>query len=288
MFNFHKPTLSDYIKLKELFQKYQPESFEFTAGSIIGWSSCYDVEISCVDDCFVSKVVGENSFCVPFGKNRMQVFAEILDKYQNPSFFSVLETEKDEIESLYPGYFEFEDIRDEYEYVYKREELANLKGKSNHSKRNHISYFIKNNIWTYEIIDKNNIDDCISMYNEWYDANVDRDGIEVERVSFDLWIENYFDFDFTGALIRVDGKVIAFTFGEKINEKIFDTHIEKADINYRGAYQMINNQFALNSLQNYEFINREDDTGSLSLRKSKLSYHPEYLLKKYYAKYKKV
>lgn len=286
MFDFHKPTIEDYDILKDIFSKYQPQSFEFTAGSIVGWSSYYNVEISYVDDCFVSKVIGENSFCYPFGKNHKRVFQEIMNNYESPSFFSLLETEKNEIEEMYPNVFDFYKVRDEYEYVYKQEELANLKGKKNHAKRNHISYFMKNNNWSYEAIDENNINECVNMYNEWYGANIERDGIEVERISFDFWIKNYFSFDFRGGLIRVDGKVIAFTFGEKINDKTFDTHIEKADINYRGAYQIINNQFALNSLSDFEYINREDDTGSLSLRQSKLSYHPCYLIKKYYAKTK--
>mgnify|MGYP002342265594 FL=1 len=50
----------------------------------------------------------------------------------------------------------------------------------------------------------------------------------------------------------------------------------------QGAYQMLVAQFA----QKYAggevaFLNREDDTGDLGLRTSKLSYHPVALLEKY-------
>ena len=59
-------------------------------------------------------------------------------------------------------------------------------------------------------------------------------------------------------------------------------HIEKANREVQGAYQMLVAQFA----QKYAggevaFLNREDDTGDLGLRTSKLSYHPVALLEKY-------
>ena len=94
---------------------------------------------------------------------------------------------------------------------------------------------------------------------------------------------NFDKFGFIGGVLRVNGEVIAFTFGEKLNENTFVTHFEKAFADIRGAYPMINNQFALNTINNYEYVNREDDMGSEGLRKAKLSYYPEILLEKYTA-----
>ena len=87
-------------------------------------------------------------------------------------------------------------------------------------------------------------------------------------------------------VFRVDGKVVAYTMGEKASDDVFCVHIEKAFADIRGAYPMINQQFVKNELSSFKYINREDDTGAENLRKAKLSYYPVILAEKYEAKLK--
>ena len=74
--------------------------------------------------------------------------------------------------------------------------------------------------------------------------------------------------------------MIAFTIGEEICKDTFVVHIEKAFADVQGAYPMINQQFVQHECMNYQYINREDDTGSEGLRKAKLSYRPAFLVEK--------
>ena len=83
-----------------------------------------------------------------------------------------------------------------------------------------------------------------------------------------------------GCAIYVGEEIAAFAIGSPINQNVFNIHIEKALDEYIGAYAVINREFA-KMLDQYTYINREDDMGLSGLRTAKLSYKPEILLKKY-------
>ena len=84
-----------------------------------------------------------------------------------------------------------------------------------------------------------------------------------------------------GGMLLVEGDIAGFSLGEVVGDTLF-THIEKADRDYDGCYQMLVAQFAqMYAVDGVEFINREDDTGDPGLRTSKLSYHPVALLEKF-------
>ncbi|MDE7476704.1 MAG: GNAT family N-acetyltransferase, partial [Lachnospiraceae bacterium] len=86
-----------------------------------------------------------------------------------------------------------------------------------------------------------------------------------------------------GGVLYKSDKIVAFTMGEPLNEDTFVVHFEKAFPDLQGAYPMINQQFVLHETQNFMYVNREEDTGDLGLRKAKMSYYPDMLLKKYSA-----
>ena len=70
----------------------------------------------------------------------------------------------------------------------------------------------------------------------------------------------------------------------EIIEDVLYVHIEKADRNLNGLYEMINMSFSKDMKETYPslaYINREEDAGDPGLRKAKESYHPVMLLNKY-------
>ena len=81
----------------------------------------------------------------------------------------------------------------------------------------------------------------------------------------------------------LDGKVIAFTFGEKLNSDTAVIHVEKADSNFRGIYAAINQNFVANEWSDMIYINREEDMGIDGLRKAKESYRPVKMVEKFTA-----
>ncbi|MBQ7549764.1 MAG: DUF2156 domain-containing protein [Clostridia bacterium] len=284
MYSFFQPDIKIKDQLKSVFDVSQPESCEYSVGNILGWCRHYGAEIAFIDDCLVSRNSRNGYFGFPKGNDVSAALMTIKHSFNEPNFYGLTEREVSYLESLCPGEYAYSPTRNFFDYVYRVEDLAGLKGKKYHSKRNHIAYFEKNSNWSYEEIDERNIEECIAMYEKWFELNVDRDreGLETEREVLEYCFRHYFELDFLGGLIRTDGEVVAFTCGEKLNDTTFDTHFEKAFSDIRGAFPMINREFAKNSLTEYEFVNREDDTGSEGLRKAKLSYHP-ILLEKFTA-----
>ena len=286
MFDFHKPVIDDYGWLKEVLDATQPMSCEYAPGNLIGWCKHYGAEIAEIDGCLVSKIVNNNLFGFPKGYKWKKALSSIRDNFELPSFYGLTQEEKILLESEYPGEYNYYESRNSFDYIYLVSDLSELTGKKYHAKRNHISYFKKTYDWSFEPITQANIDECIEINEKWFSLNVDKDptGIDAEREVLKLSFDNFELFGFVGALLRADGEVIAFTFGEELNRNTFVTHFEKAYSDIRGAYPMINMLFASEILsKKYKYVNREDDVGSEGLRKAKLSYYPEILLEKFTA-----
>lgn len=195
----------------------------------------------------------------------------------------------DELRAAFPGEFDYEATRSEFDYLYRADNLIHLSGKKFHAKRNHVSKFMRMYPdWQYENIGPENLPECIDFAVRWLEQAIEGEDDEeqvrelcMENSAIAMALRNYETLGMVGGLLRVGGRVIAVTLGEPINRRVFVTHFEKADTEFDGAYAAINNQFALYQLASYEYINREEDMGLEGLRKAKLSYHPDILLEKY-------
>lgn len=291
---FHSPTLADRQWVTETFTAKKAEHCEYCFGNVFMWSDIYENQILCDNDIFVSvDFTDDPAFCYPVGNgDKKAVIGRIIEytkKLSKPLlFYGLSQDDKNELESFFPDEFDFGEDRDFFDYLYRTEELATLAGRKYHSKRNHISYFENTFDWKYEPISENNIEQCKLLNDHWEKLNREKnpDEISEEHIAIKKALENYFDLGFEGGVLTIQGEIVAFTFGEKLSDNTFCTHVEKAYTDIRGAYQMINRELARQLLGKYEYINREDDTGSEGLRTAKLSYHPCRLVEKFTAKYK--
>lgn len=292
--DFHSPTLADKAWVESTFDKAQTDCCEYCFGNIYMWSEIYDNRISDDNGIFVSADFTDTPvFCYPVGDGDKKSTISKLIEYTKEKgitleFFGLTEKDKDELNFIFPKQFEINEERDFFDYLYKSEDLANLAGRKYHSKKNHVSYFEKNFDWKYEPINENNIEQCLLLNEHWERLNREKNPEEIsdENLAIKKALEKYFELGFEGGVLTIQGEIVAFTFGERLNSNTFCTHVEKAYGNVRGAYQMINREFARQLQDRYEFINREEDTGSEGLRRAKLSYQPHRLIVKYSAVYK--
>lgn len=196
---------------------------------------------------------------------------------------------KEEIEKLMPGKFEFSSSRDYVDYVYLRTDLAELKGKKFQPKRNHVNKFYKTYTnYEYMPITTDRINECLKLEEEWCKANDcgPQNGLGNERKSLTYALNHFEELGLSGGILYVNDKIAAFTFGMPINQQTFGVHVEKADTQIEGAYNVINQEFARHIPEQYIYLNREEDLGLEGLRKAKLSYQPAILLEKNMARLK--
>lgn len=179
--------------------------------------------------------------------------------------------------------FLLEERRESFDYIYNTEDLAFLKGRKYSKKKNRINNFKKLYNYTYESITPENVNEVINFQGCWCE-NRECESIPVlknENIGILNILHNFSKLDIKGGMIKVDGKIVAYSLGEILNDKYGVVHIEKGKNEYIGSYQMINYLFSQNEFSNCKFLNREDDFGDEGLREAKESYHPIELLKKY-------
>lgn len=161
---------------------------------------------------------------------------------------------------------------------------ATLRGKKFRAKRNHINRFRSlYPDYEYQPLTPELIPECLRLESQWCKANdcAENEALQNERRSMNAALKSMDELDVTGGILRVGGKIVAFTFGAPVNHETFDTCVEKADTEIEGAYAMINYEFANHIPEQYVYINREEDLGLEGLRKAKLSYQPHTLLEKF-------
>lgn len=112
--------------------------------------------------------------------------------------------------------------------------------------------------------------------------------IQEEYVSILRAFNAYEELGVFGGVLLANDQVVGFSVAEIISSDTVDIHFEKAYTDINGAYPMVCREMARMIKQRYpeiKYINREDDMGLESLRKSKLSYRPVCLIKKYTARH---
>lgn len=305
MLEFKEIKTEDRVWATELLSKADFRGCEYSFGNNFAWRNIYNLTICRYKDFYIVKSAngGKTRFFYPAGNGDE---AEVLDELmryskalnQKLDLIVVPKQKLEFLQQLYGDKIEFSGDRDDFDYIYNAEDLAELKGKKYHGKRNHINRFMENN-WSFEPITAANIPECLEMNAKWCEENgcaiEALDDVEITeemrskadescvvRCSF----KHFDELGYTGGVLRVDGVVQAFTFGEKINSDTFVVHVEKALETYQGAYTMINMQFVKSLGDKFKYINREEDTGAENLRKAKLSYKPVFLEEKYNVTFK--
>lgn len=291
---FKQINISEIKSMQELLRKAEPKACEFSAGNNILWDFEKELEYTVIMGRLVYRMQGKEQmrFFIPDLSGEI---GEIIERIQELAtaeskkmYLGIMSEEiAKKIDQLFPGRYKIDFDRDHSDYLYLVEDMAQLKGKKFHRKKNHLNGFIKNFEFTYEPIDERNLEECREMNKRWLTDKLKNDesfkeSLLLESGAIEFAFDHYNQFGFMGGLIRINDQVEAFTFGEPLNRDTFLVHVEKANEQFRGLYTAITQQFAQRELSDYTYINREEDMGIEGLRQSKLSFYPVEIYHKYY------
>ncbi len=292
MLEFRKIGIDDRRWVDPLLKLSDYRGAEYCFTNLFIWDGIYKSCIGRYKDFFLlrSGVQGEYNYLYPAGQGDTKEVIELLEsdaKHTNSPFRLIgLTTEtKGELERLFPGKFNYTPVRDSFDYIYEAQGLISLSGKKLQPKRNHVNYFKANYNWSLQDLTDEIIGEVLDFNHEW----CRRIGCEKfktlswESCAVEKCLCHYNKLNIKGAVLRIDGEIVAYTVGEVLNSDTVIVHIEKAFSEFRGAYPMINKEFAALLADGFKYVNREDDIGDMGLRQAKESYNPIFMIEKYYA-----
>jgi hypothetical protein len=181
------------------------------------------------------------------------------------------------------GRFQRRADRDNFDYVYERAELAELRGNRFHSKKNLINHFLRHHAFEYHRLTPDLVEPARELADRWCRVRCGPEGamsrLEVAALKEGLGLAG--PLGLVVGLILVDGQVQALALGERLAADTAAIHFEKASPGIKGLAQLMAREFAAREFTDCRYFNREQDLGSPGLRKAKESYYPVRMVEKY-------
>ncbi len=291
--------ISDREIFNKYFEKFPQEISEFSFTNLYSWQEYYNFlylewnnHLLVFSKDFLNKwklpkVHLENLlfFLPPIGENPDDVIISLFEEIKNLEIHRVPEVLINKLKdnNRYNKLkIEIENDRDNWDYIYNKDNLINLSGNKYRSKRRHLETFLTNYDYEFHLISEEWLEICKELQNKWCATNECQKNIDLkeEKKAINRMINNYNQLEFRGGILLVENKPVGYTFGENLNKKTGVIHIEKAHTYYKGSYQAINNMFLKNCCKEVNYINREQDLGIEGIRKAKQSYHPYSMISK--------
>ncbi len=295
---FHKPTFEEAAKLAEIYALRDNKTCDSTVLDTYIWKDLYNTEIYVEDEAAIVLMKDDKGYfaAMPYcSEEKLPQYFEALREYFKEELQSPLRIDLADEEALKvlglldnPGFIVEEEF-DLKDYLYDAEELRTLPGKKFQKKRNLINKFIKEyeGRWNYKTMC------CVDEYfleefmNNWIEKRLS-EGVEsketliLEKEGVIELLRNCDKVTYRIGGIFIDEVLQAFTIGSyNSREKMAVISIEKGNSEIPGIYQVINQQFLLNSYEDAKLVNREDDMGIDGLRHAKESYNPVGYARKY-------
>ena len=239
---------------------------------------------------------GERVYLFPLGERNVSdavcraVENVLLDAHEHGCrmrFETVTESAAELLEQRFPGRFLIEEKRDSAEYLYTHDKLALLPGHEMASKRHDISTFERQYAGRCEvcrIVTEEQVE-AIRPFQAWWKemkmARQEDVQLALEDEAIRTGLDHFFELGLSGILVYIDGRLSGYAYGAPLSDGCYDVMIEKGDRSVPDIYKILNRDLVRLCCGGSAWINREEDLGVDGLRKAKLSYKPDRLIRKF-------
>ncbi|MCE5299666.1 MAG: phosphatidylglycerol lysyltransferase domain-containing protein [Spirochaetia bacterium] len=278
------------------FRNNPAEISEFAFAEMFAWRAVRNTSVAMLDGgiCVLLEKNGKWCFYPPFGAAdnvaAISKMARYLKDEKGDGYIYGLTEQEAVGAAAADGSLEYAEDTDNADYVYAASDLISLAGRKYDGKRNHLNRFMENYSHTFEPITPEILPQVKDFQEKWCQARSCADDLSLAnegRAVMEV-LDNYGVLPVTGAALVVDGVVQAFSIASELNPEMAVVLFEKANPEFKGIYQAINNLFCSRMLSKYKWINREQDGGAEGLRRAKQSYYPVRMIRKFNLKLKKL
>lgn len=264
-------------------------SLDYTLANLWGWKGHYGLQWRFDGPlCWIRQTLPETMYWAPVGAWHEVDWASLLPRLfteKRTTFIRVPEELALIWQKALPEKIVISEDRDQWEYLYKQSDLAQLPGNRYHKKKNHFNNFVKAyGEPEYHRLDDSMVEDVLALQDDWCQWHEcgDSPSLQAENEAINLVLSHWEWFEgLCGGSLYVDGRMVAFSVGEKLDKDSLAVHYEKGLNGFRGVYQTINRIFVQKEGADIIWVNRAQDLGEEGLRQAKKGYLPADFLRKY-------
>ncbi len=241
--------------------------------SVFLWRNKMKLGISLNDRLFCIKREDlSNHYFFPCGdeEDKKELISRLMAQ-GNVVFQYIREEDKMFLEQHFPGKFEFCAARDDWEYIYDRQEQVKMEGGSFKHLRAKVHKGENAHNWEIIRLSRDTMSSAAVIAHRWNDE-VKHNGESADISATMSAFENFDVLNLTGVILVGDGVPLAFAIGSEISSDTFDLHISKtleSDIDYYLKWELYKQL-----PDKIKYINREEDLGLEGIRIHKTDMKP--------------
>jgi hypothetical protein len=252
---------------------------EYCFSNLYLFRNVHDYRVVFDDRLFLSGNTYDNhSFLMPVFDLSEVTSQYLLDKLKGYDFYFPISEESSKL--FDKRLFTISYNGNDSDYVFAAEKLIHYGGRKLAKKKNLMKQFLEMTTPTAVPYDGTQKKAAEEILYQWLD-DVDKPVSETDVQPCLEALANAEKLDLFGVVYYAGGEPAGFLLARELIPGMCVFHFAKGKREYKGIFQYMFNQFASYYKQRFNYYNFEQDLGKPNFRKTKQSYDPDVILRKY-------